>query len=143
MQAAKGEAAIASAKKAYDTYKQIFHSERWQKLADADARPQRLLWASTSSKDPAARDTKYMEALIGPGTVNTTPVETIDAFRDHGIVNDTLEQGLDAAEDTLNQIRHAGIDMQQISRQLEEEAIEKFNQPFKKMLAAIAEKRAG
>ncbi|OOQ60382.1 hypothetical protein BC343_25515 [Mucilaginibacter pedocola] len=84
-----------------------------------------------------------MEALIGPGTVNTTPVETIDAFRDHGIVNDTLEQGLDAAEDTLNQIRHAGIDMQQISRQLEEEAIEKFNQPFKKMLAAIAEKRAG
>jgi len=138
----KGEVAIASAKKAYAIYQRVFHSERWQKLADEGAKPQRLLWASTSSKDPSARDTKYVEALIGPDTVNTAPLETIDAFRDHGVVIDTLESGLHSADNTLNQLHHAGIDLQQITAHLEQDAIEKFNQPFKKMLAAIAGKRA-
>ena len=137
----KGETAIASAKKAYEIYKRVFSGERWQKLADRGAKPQRLLWASTSSKDPSAKDTKYVEALIGPDTVDTAPMDTINAFRDHGVANATLENGLEAAGNTLRQLKNAGIDLDKVTRQLEEEGIEKFNQPFKKMLAAIGEKR--
>jgi len=133
----KGEVAIASAKKAYEIYKRIFSGERWEKLAAKGANPQRLLWASTSSKNPAFKDTKYVEALIGPDTVDTVPLETIVAFRDHGIAANTLEQGLDKATEALARVKAAGIDIDQLTQQLEDEGVAKFNQPFEKLLASI------
>lgn len=137
----KGEVAIASAKKAYEIYKRVFSGDRWQKLADKGAKPQRLLWASTGSKDPAFSDVKYVEALIGPDTVDTIPMETLVAFRDHGNAANTLEQGLDEATATLEQIKTAGIDLAKITQQLEDEGIEKFNQPYDKLLAAIEKQK--
>jgi len=133
----KGEVAIASAKKAYEIYKRVFSGERWEKLAAQGAKPQRLLWASTSSKNPAFKDTKYVEALIGADTVDTVPLETIEAFRDHGIAADTLEEGLDAATEALEKLKEAGIDIDKITQQLEDEGIDKFNKPFEKLLNAI------
>jgi len=133
----KGEVAIASAKKAYEIYKRVFSGERWEKLAAKGANAQRLLWASTSSKNPAFKDTKYVEALIGPDTVDTVPLETIVAFRDHGIAANTLEQGLDKATEALARVKAAGIDIDQLTQQLEDEGVAKFNQPFEKLLASI------
>jgi transaldolase/transaldolase/glucose-6-phosphate isomerase len=126
----KGEVAIASAKKAYEIYKEVFSGPRWEKLAAKGAQPQRLLWASTSSKNPAFKDTKYVEALIGPETVDTVPLETIEAFRKHGVAANTLEQGLDEATALLNKLEAAGIDLPALTQQLEDEGIEKFNAPF-------------
>jgi transaldolase len=138
----KGEVAIASAKKAYEIYKRVFSGPRWEKLAAKGAQPQRLLWASTSSKNPAFKDTKYVEALIGADTVDTVPLETIEAFRDHGIAANTLEQGLDKATETLDRLKKAGIDIDQITQQLEDEGIEKFNKPFEKLLKSIEDQKA-
>jgi len=138
----KGEVAIASAKKAYEIYKRVFSTERWKKLEAEGAKPQRLLWASTSSKNPAFRDTKYVEALIGPDTVDTVPLETIEAFRDHGIAADTLMLGLDQATETLARVKAAGIDIDEITQKLEDEGIDKFNKPFEKLLKAIEEQQA-
>jgi transaldolase len=137
----KGEVAIASAKKAYEIYKRVFSGPRWEKLAAQGAQPQRLLWASTSSKNPAFKDTKYVEALIGADTVDTVPLETIEAFRDHGIAENTLELGLDKATETLDRLKKAGIDIDQITQQLEDEGIEKFNKPFEKLLKAIEDQK--
>jgi transaldolase/transaldolase/glucose-6-phosphate isomerase len=133
----KGEIAIASAKKAYEIYKLVFSGPRWEKLAAQGAKPQRLLWASTSSKNPAFKDTKYVEALIGADTVDTVPLETIEAFRDHGIAADTLNIGLDKATEALERLKKAGIDIDKITQQLEDEGIDKFNKPFEKLLNAI------
>lgn len=141
LQHLKGETAIALAKSAYAIYKRVFSGERWQRLADRGAKPQRLLWASTSSKDSSVKDTKYVEALIGEQTVDTATLETIDAFRDHGVVNDTLDQGLEQAGNTLRLLKNSGIDLEKISAQLEEEGIKKFNDPYDKLLQSIAEKR--
>ena len=138
----KGEVAIASAKKAYEIYKRVFSGERWEKLEAQGAKPQRLLWASTSSKNPAFKDTKYVEALIGRDTVDTVPLETIEAFRDHGIAANTLEDGLDKATEVLDKIKAAGIDIDKITQQLEDEGIEKFNKPFEKLLQAIEDQKA-
>ena len=132
-----GEVAIASAKKAYEIYKRVFSGERWQKLADQGAQPQRLLWASTGSKNPAFKDTKYVEALIGPDTVDTVPLETVEAFRDHGVASATLEAGLDKATEILAKLPSLGIDLAAVTQQLEDEGIEKFNKPFEKLLSAI------
>ena len=136
-----GEVAIASAKKAYEIYKRVFSGERWEKLAAEGAKPQRLLWASTGSKNPAFKDTKYVEALIGPDTVDTVPLETVDAFRDHGIAANTLELGLDEATAALAKLKELGIDLDAITQQLEDEGIEKFNKPFEKLLKAIEEQK--
>jgi transaldolase len=137
----KGEVAIASAKKAYEIYKRVFSTERWKKLEAEGAKPQRLLWASTSSKNPAFKDTKYVEALIGKDTVDTVPLETIEAFRDHGIAADTLMLGLDQATETLGRVKAAGIDIDEITQKLEDEGIDKFNKPFEKLLKAIEEQK--
>ncbi|MEO6522124.1 MAG: transaldolase [Mucilaginibacter sp.] len=137
----KGEVAIASAKKAYEIYKRVFTTGRWDKLAAAGAKPQRLLWASTSSKNPAFKDTKYVEALIGKDTVDTVPLETIEAFRDHGIAADTLEQGLDGATALLEKLKTAGIDLDAITQTLEDEGIDKFNKPFEKLLQSIEDQK--
>ncbi len=138
----KGEIAIASAKKAYEIYKRVFSGPRWEKLAAKGAKPQRLLWASTSSKNPAFKDTKYVEALIGADTVDTVPLETIEAFRDHGIAANTLEQGLDKATEALNRVKAAGIDIDALTQQLEDEGVEKFNAPFEKLLKSIEANKA-
>lgn len=138
----KGEVAIASAKKAYEIYKRVFSTERWKKLADLGAVPQRLLWASTSSKNPAFKDTKYVEALIGPDTVDTIPLDTLEAYRDHGDPASRLEDDLEGATEILEKIKVAGIDIDAITKQLEEEGIDKFNKPFQKLLEAIEEQKS-
>jgi transaldolase/transaldolase/glucose-6-phosphate isomerase len=138
----KGEVAIASAKKAYEIYKRVFSTDRWKKLADKGAVPQRLLWASTSSKNPNFKDTKYVEALIGPNTVDTIPMETLEAYRDHGDPASRLEEDLETATEIMQKIAAAGIDIDAITKQLEEEGIDKFNKPFQKLLDAIEEQKA-
>lgn len=137
----KGEVAIASAKKAYEIYKRVFSTERWKALEAKGAKPQRLLWASTSSKNPDFKDTKYVEALIGPDTVDTVPLETIEAFRDHGIAADTLMLGLEQATETLQRVKAAGINLDEITQKLEDEGIDKFNKPFEKLLKAIEDQQ--
>lgn len=133
----KGEVAIASAKKAYEIYKRLFGSERFKKLADKGATPQRLLWASTGTKDPAFSDVKYVDALIGPDTVDTVPMETLDAYRDHGNPASRLEDELNKATETLERVKQAGLDLPALTQQLEDEGIDKFNKPYDKLLAAI------
>ncbi|SFB92416.1 transaldolase [Spirosoma endophyticum] len=133
----KGEVAIALAKKAYEIYKREFSSDRFKQLEAKGAKPQRLLWASTSSKNPAFSDVKYVEALIGPKTVDTIPMETLEAFRDHGNAASRLEDDLDKATETLERVEQAGISLKAISQQLEDEGIEKFNKPYDKLLDAI------
>jgi transaldolase len=138
----RGRIAIASAKKAYLIYKELFGSGRFKKLADKGARPQRLLWASTSSKNPADSDVKYVEALIGADTVNTAPLETINAYRDHGRPEARLESGAPEAGETLDSLRTLGINLDQVTQKLEDEGVEKFNQPFDKLIASLAKHEA-
>jgi len=132
-----GETAIASAKTAYKIYKEIFGSERFQKLKEKGARTQRLLWASTSTKNPAYSDVKYVEALIGPQTINTLPLETIHAYRDHGSPGMRLEDGIDDAEHKLTDLNKLGIDINQVTKKLEDDGIRKFEEPFEKLLESI------
>lgn len=136
-----GETAIASAKIAYQIYKEVFSSARFRELAEKGARTQRVLWASTSTKNPAYSDVIYVEALIGPDTVNTLPVETLDAYRDHGNPALRLEDDLEKARDVLRLLPNVGVDLKALTTQLEEEGIEKFDQPFGRLLAAVEEKR--
>lgn len=133
----KGEVAIAMAKKAYEIYKEVFWSDRFKKLEEKGAKKQHLLWASTSSKDPSFSDVKYVDALIGKDTINTIPMETLEAFRDHGTVESHLEDDLDHADEVLQKIKEKGIDIDEISQRLEDEGIEKFNKPYDKLMAAI------
>ncbi|RFZ94833.1 transaldolase [Mucilaginibacter conchicola] len=137
----KGEAAIALAKTAYQVYQELFNSARWQKLAAAGAKPQRLLWASTGNKNPAYRDTRYIDELIGPDTVNTAPLNTIAAFRDHGKPAASLQGEPDWAKGILAALSEAGIDLTAVAAELETAGIAKFNEPYQQMLAAIAAKR--
>ena len=137
----KGEVAIASAKKAYQIYKRVFGSERFKKLEEKGARPQRVLWASTSSKDPAFSDVKYVEALIGPDTVDTIPMETLEAYRDHGNPENRLEQDLNKAHQTMEKLKEIGINIDEITQKLEDEGIEKFNKPYEKLLKAIDDQK--
>jgi transaldolase len=136
-----GKLAIANAKLAYQTYKEVFSGERWQKLADKGASAQRCLWASTSTKNPDYRDVIYVEELIGRDTVNTMPLETVEAFQDHGEVADTLEQGVDEARSILRELDEAGVDYDDVTRVLEEEGVEKFSDSFKQLLEEMAKKR--
>lgn len=136
-----GEVAIASAKKAYEIYKRVFSSDRFQKLRDKGATPQRVLWASTGSKNPAFSDVKYVEALIGPNTVNTLPLETLEAYRDHGQPESRLEENMDHATQVLARVKELGIDLLAVTTQLETEGIDKFIKPYDKLLAAIDEQK--
>ncbi|MDB5249836.1 MAG: transaldolase [Segetibacter sp.] len=141
LEALKGTVAIASAKKAYEIYKRVFGSERFKKLEEKGATPQRLLWASTGTKDPSVRDVKYVEALIGPKTVNTVPYETLLAFRDHGEAEDRLESDLENATQVLDKLKNAGIRLDEITQKLEDDGIEKFNAPYNKLMKAIENQR--
>ncbi|QMU29581.1 transaldolase [Adhaeribacter radiodurans] len=136
-----GKTAIASAKMAYQIYKEVFQSARFKALAEKGAKPQRLLWASTSTKNPAYRDVLYVESLIGPDTVNTVPMETLNAFRDHGQPAARLEEGTDDARNSLAQLAELGIDLAAVTQQLEEEGIQKFIKPFTSLMGVLEEKR--
>lgn len=138
----QGKIAIANAKIAYTLYQKIFSSERWEKLAQQGARPQRLLWGSTSTKNPAYPDTLYVDELIGPNTVNTAPLDTIEAFIDHGTVAETLTRDVDEARRQLQQLDDLGIDLDQVTAQLQDEGVEKFAKSFRELLAGIEEKCA-
>jgi transaldolase len=138
----QGRLAVANAKLAYRQYETLFGGERWRPLADAGARPQRCLWASTSTKNPAYRDVLYVEELIGPETVNTMPLETVAAFQDHGEVRgDTLLEGLDEAKALLDELAAAGVDYDDVVRTLEEEGVQKFSDSFRSLRAGIEAKR--
>jgi transaldolase len=136
-----GQVAIASAKTAYTIYREIFEGARFKKLAGQGARPQRLLWASTSTKNPAYPDVKYVEPLIGPDTVNTLPPETLEAYRDHGDPAPRLTEDLDLAATCLKRLPELGLDLNQAAQQLEDEGVEKFNQPFDSLMATLVGKR--
>ncbi len=136
----RGQVAIASAKVAYQMYKEIFGAERFRSLARRGAQPQRLLWASTGSKDPRYSDLKYVEALIGPETVNTMPMKTLKAYRDHGNPEPRLEEGLAEAQKCLAKLAPLGINIDEVTRGLEEEGIEKFNKPFDSLMSNIQKK---
>jgi transaldolase len=133
----KGKLAIANAKLAYQRYKELFAGERWEFLASKGARPQRCLWASTSTKNPAYSDVLYVEELIGPDTVNTMPEETIAAFQDHGVVAPTLERGLDEARLLFEKLADVGIDYDDITLTLEQEGVQKFDDSFAELLEGI------
>ncbi len=139
----RGETAIACAKMAYQMYREIFTEERFRRFAQWGARTQRVLWASTSTKNPAYSDVKYIEALIGPETVNTVPLETLTAYRDHGDPAPRLEEGVERARLVLTQLRDVGIDLAAATQQLEDEGVEKFIKPFDALLERLKEKSAG
>jgi len=137
----KGKLAVANAKLAYHNYKEIFSGGRWDALAQKGATPQWCLWASTSTKNPDYRDVLYVEELIGSGTVNTMPRETIEAFQDHGEVALTLEDGIDEARQVFEQVAAAGVDYDDVTDTLEREGVQKFIDSFTELLDGIAAKR--
>lgn len=139
--ALRGQAAVASAKLAYAAWQTTFSGDRWTRLQGAGAFTQKPLWASTSTKDPAYPDLKYVDPLIGPQTINTLPDATLDAVLDHGTVATTITEDLDAARATLRNLEALGISMREVTDQLVEEGIDKFIQPFDALLAGLDAKR--
>jgi transaldolase/glucose-6-phosphate isomerase len=137
-----GQVAVASARIAYEMYKEIFGGERFRELADKGAATQRLLWASTSTKNPAYSDVKYVEALIGPETVNTLPLETLNAYRDHGNPALRLEEGVEESRETLHELEQLGISLEQATQQLEEEGVQKFIKPFDRLMDTLEKERS-
>lgn len=135
-----GKVAVANAKLAYAQFKQNLQSDNWKMLEQKGAQPQRVLWASTSTKNPSYHDIMYVEPLIGPYTVNTMTNETIEAFADHGEVKNTLEQGLEQAHAVMKDLDQVGIDMFLVTEQLLNEGIQKFIDPYDAMLNAIETK---
>ena len=139
----QGRLAVDNAKLAYERYAQIFSGSRWEALAGAGARPQRCLWASTSTKNPEYRDVLYVEDLIGPDTVNTMPFETITAFQDHGVVRPgTLTERVEEAHQLLHDLASAGVDYDDVTDTLEREGVQKFSDSFASLLQGIDAKRA-
>jgi transaldolase len=136
-----GKVAIANAKQAYRSYQQMIAGQHWKALAAKGAQVQRLLWASTSTKNPKYRDVLYIEELIGPDTVNTIPPATMDAFRDHGIIKRTLDADVAAADTTMTNLERAGISMQKVTSQLLDDAIKLFADAFEKLLSAVEQKK--
>jgi transaldolase/glucose-6-phosphate isomerase len=138
LKALRGKAAIANARLAYAHYTNLIGGERWKKLAAAGARPQRLLWASTGTKNPAYSDVRYVEELIGPDTVNTMPPATLEAFRDHGQVRASLAGNPDGAAQVLKNLESCGISLDAVTDKLLAEGVTLFADAFDKLLAALA-----
>jgi transaldolase / glucose-6-phosphate isomerase len=138
----KGKVAIANAKLAYQHYKRLFAGPRWEKLAANGARPQRLLWASTGTKNRQYSDVLYVEELIGPNTVNTMPPATLEAFRDHGKARDSLEDDIEGARRVLDELETAGISLDQITADLVSDGVKLFADAADKLYGAVAHKRA-
>ncbi len=139
--ALKGKVAVANAKSAYHKFKQIFSSPRFQALAQKGARVQRVLWASTSTKNPKYPDVLYVEDLIGRDTINTMPAATMAAFRDHGKARARLEEGIGESRRVLVELGEVGVDLRQVTRKLEDDGVEAFARDFDKLLKCIEEKR--
>lgn len=138
--ALKGKVAIANAKLAYAWYEEFVVSDRWKKLAEKGAMPQRLLWASTGTKNPDYPDTLYIDTLIGPDTVNTMPPKTMDAFRDHGTAAQTLTQDVGAAKQVLDDAERLGLDLDGVTKALVDEGVKSFTKSFDDLIAAIGKK---
>jgi transaldolase len=138
-----GKVAIANSRLVYQRFKEIFHAEAEQftQLQEAGASVQRLLWASTSTKNPDYPDTMYIDELIGPETVNTMPPDTIEAFRDHGRLANTLEKDVEEALLTLDNLAELGIDLDEITEQLQDDGVDAFAKSFDELMAAIEAKR--
>ncbi len=137
----RGKAAIASAKRAYEHFQAVFEGERFAALREAGARVQRVLWASTSTKNPAYPDLHYVDPLIGPHTVNTMPPQTLVAFKDHGTVALTLAQDIDAAHHVMKRLAEAGVDMKKITQQLQDDGVEAFADAFRKLIDGVRARR--
>src|ERR1700719_3656288 len=140
--ALKGKVAIANAKLAYQEYKRLFSGPRWDKLAAKGAKPQRLLWASTGTKNKDYSDVLYVEELIGPNTVNTVPPATLDAFRDHGTPRDSLEENIEDAKHVLSELEKSGISLDAITAELVRDGVKLFADAADKLYGAVAHKRA-
>ena len=134
-----GKVAIANAKLTYQRYRELFGSQRWQALADRGAQTQRLLWASTGTKDPNYRDVIYVEELIGPATVNTIPPATLEAFRDHGRPRASLTEDVDGAFDTMATLAGTGISMKDVTDKLLAQGVQLFSDAFDKLLSAVGQ----
>ncbi|HUM71736.1 MAG TPA: transaldolase family protein, partial [Chloroflexota bacterium] len=137
-----GQTSVANSKVVYQRFKEIFHGPAFQELQAAGAARQRLLWASTSTKNPAYADTLYVDQLIGPETVNTMPPGTIEAFRDHGRLANTLEQEVDKAWELLDNLAELHINLDDITEQLQIEGVIAFEKAFDALLDTIAAKRS-
>jgi transaldolase/glucose-6-phosphate isomerase len=136
-----GQAAVANAKVAWLKYKPIFEGDEFSALAGKGANPQRLLWASTSTKNPAYNDIKYVEELIAPDTINTLPSDTIAAFKDHGVPRVTIDENLDEAQSLFEHLAEAGIEIEQAAKQLEDEGVKAFSDDFFALLEEVVRKR--
>jgi transaldolase/glucose-6-phosphate isomerase len=132
-----GKVAIANGKLTYQAYQRIFSGPRWEKLAAKGAQTQRVLWASTSTKNPNYRDVIYVEELIGPDTVNTMPPATIDAFRDHGKLRKSLTEDIPGAQKTMDDLAKAGISMKEVTNKLTVDGVKLFSDAFDKLLGAV------
>lgn len=139
--ALRGEAAVASAKLVYQKFRRSLASSRFKKLKDKGAGMQRLLWGSTSTKDPAYSDIKYVQELIGPDTVNTAPLSTWEAFRDHGIARLTVGEGIKEARRDLEALSRLGIDLEEVGLEIQEEGVKAFAQSYDNLIASIEAKR--
>jgi len=139
--ALRGQIAIANAQVAYEQFEHLFATERFRRLASMGAHPQRVLWASTSTKDPAYPDTYYVEALVGPQTIDTMPLETLRAYLDHGDPDVRLTQDRAQARDRIAHLSSLGIDVERVAEQLETEGVRSFSKSFDEATAAIAAKR--
>lgn len=137
-----GTIGIANSKMIYQRYKDYFGNERWQRLQTKGARSQCVLFGSTSTKNPAYRDVVYVENLIGPNTVNTVPPKTLEQFLDHGVVKLTLESGLAEARAQLQSLTELGINLFEVTRELLQEGVQKFVEPYDALIRAIEEKKA-
>jgi transaldolase len=137
----QGKVGIANAKMAYQRFKETFRGPRWEALASRGAKVQRVLYGSTSTKNPAYPDTMYVDCLIGEKTINTIPLKTIEAYQDHGTASSSLERGLDEAVRQLETLSNLGIDLDNITRQLLVEGVQKFNEPYDALIDFIVDKQ--
>jgi transaldolase len=138
LKSVQGKVAIANAKQTYEKYQNIFATDRWRALAAKGGQTQRVLWASTSTKNPAYRDVLYVEELIGPDTVDTIPPATLDAFRDHGKPRASLTENLEAAHRTMETAAKVGISMKEVTDKLTDDGVRLFAEAFDKLLEAVA-----
>ncbi len=137
LESLKGKVAIANGKLAYQSYQRIFSGPRWEALASKGAQTQRILWASTSTKNPAYRDVMYVEELIGPDTVDTMPLATVDAFRDHGKLRNSLTENVAGAQKVMDDLAKAGISIREVTDKLTTDGVQLFADAFHKLLAAV------
>jgi transaldolase len=137
LESLKGKAAVANAKIAYERFEKLFSGPEWDALAAKGAKKQRVLWASTSTKNPNYPDLMYIEPLIGPDTVNTLPLATIEAFEDHGKVANTVKDGLAEAHEYMRNLAAAGISIDQVTEELLVDGVKQFSTAFDKLIAAV------